>query len=288
MRENRHPKAQKPVRYRDLSPDQGANSNKQTVGKKDLRSKITKQRKRRLEITHADNNKDVNHSDRDLDESNFCPNYESESHEESGSDLVQSENTSDKSGQDTDKDMNNNGNRVKSVVITAASRRNSKTIDKVRQRITFSGTSEAEEGEISSSDNPANIDSFMEQVNDDQLVQFLKKHQDRIQRVSGNLPGNARAGDDNFLAQNIQRMSLLDRQGDQPVHNSQSEDTIYSRLVKQRNDFENSQRQSKQTGKEICQDKDNATVESQQISTSNDSSLNTSSELEQSNKITDL
>lgn len=173
---------------------------------------------------------------------------------------------------DSDKDTNNNAQRIKSVVVASTSKGHSKSVDKVRQRITFSDQSEAEEGEISTSDNTENWDSFMEKANDSELVDFLRKHKERINRVTEQQKKkekdkSGKSGEEDFLAQNIQRMSMLDK-SNQLVRNN-SEDTIYSRLVKERQDFE----QRERTG-EV-----NMVIDGPQRSNnSNDSSLNMSSE----------
>lgn len=200
MRENRRPKAQKPARYRDSPQNEGTISNQKAVDTNskstDLRTKLTKQRKRRRE--HDQKQLEVVNESMDLDESNFCPDYESCTNNDS--DLIRtSDNSSDKSGVETDKDTNNNANKVKSVVVAATSGQRIGPIKEVRQRITFSGQSEAEEGEISSSDNPADLDSFMEQADDSQLAEFLKKHQDRIQRITEKSPQGPGTGEESFL-----------------------------------------------------------------------------------------
>lgn len=287
MRENKRRKVLKPVRYRDSPQNGDSNPSKQTVKdnhkSKDLRSKLIKQRKRRTECV-GKTTEETDQYNQDMDESNLCPDYESDSNDSVGV-IHTSDLSTDKSDQESDKeknkDRNNNANKVKSVVVATTSKEKSRNLKEVRQRITFSEQSEAEEGEISSSDNPVNIDSFMEEADDDQLAQFLQKHRDRIQRVAEKTPRqeSAVAGDENFLTHVIKKMSRLGKQTDQPVHNSQSEDTIYSRLVKQRKEYENSlqsanscQNTSAGNHDQIDHDKSGCVdqPEPQQINTSND------------------
>lgn len=80
--------------------------------------------------------------------------------------------------------------------------------------------SETEEGEISSAENTDNWDSFVDQADDEQFAAFLKRHQERIRRLTsdgqneksrqeeGNLAGEA-----NHLAINIERMSMRGKTG---------------------------------------------------------------------------
>lgn len=240
MRENKRPKARKLLRFRDSPAGDEGESSKQTVttpGKEsDLRTKLNKQRgKDRV------GQKDSNTENEDMDESNFSPRYDdvqTSDNEEvmEVSDTFESETNS---GDDIDK--NNNAQRIKSVVSTKRAQSKNRKVQEIQQEITLSerqGTSETEDGELTSSENADNMDNFMEKMDDEQLAQFLKKHQQRINKVSEKQAGMGESGETDFLAQNIRKMSVRDRDGNGPVHNSQSEDTIYSRLVKQRAEFE--------------------------------------------------
>lgn len=150
-------------------------------------------------------------------------------------------------------DCNNNAQRMKSVVVetTTHSKTNS---GKATKRITvtqeLNKNKEPEEGELSSSDN-GNWDSFVEQADDQQFAAFLERHRARIDRLTGkqsrvDQPSTSAhpsrldtsSGEENHLAINIRRMSLKDKQSSQTVRNSQSEDTIYTQLVRERNRYE--------------------------------------------------
>lgn len=226
MRENKRPKASIPVRFRENSAEGCPGSSKQTITKpsksKDLRSKLNKQRK--LEKAKPTKEKNSSHlSSDDLDESNFDPDYE-------GEPIDVSEPITSSDQDQTDE--NNNAQKVKSVVITSSAQNSSKNSRAVRQKVFVSGESEAEEGEISVSDNVEDGSSFFDNPNDQQLAEFLQKHRDRIKKVTSNdKKERDDSGKPDHLSENIRRMSLMDRQSNQPVHNSQSEDTIYSRLV---------------------------------------------------------
>lgn len=196
------------------------------------------------------------------------------------------------------RDKNNNAQRVKSVVVASTSGVTPRTVDKISQRITFSRQSETEEGEISSGENTDNWDSFMENADDKQLADFLCKHHDRIQRVSQQHSdvdqpvrqnkdkenSDENSGETDFLERNIRRLSVMDQEGQIP-YNSQSEDTIYTNLVRARRDFkrELGQKQTKSSD-EIGQQGSN---ESQQINSSTDGSFNLSNHNESSDA-TDL
>lgn len=280
MRENKRPKAAKPVRFRD-SPQTNSNSkSKQTVDKPvkstDLRLKLNKNKKK------SDSNRVSNSSnDSNEDESNFSPDYEMVQTSDDGQIMEVSDNLNEGFESESDKDRNNNAQRVKSVVLATSHQDNPNKIQEVRQRITFSGTrSETEEGELTSGEPNDNIDSFMENADDEQLAEFFKRHQNRIQKVTDKQKKDKdESGEDDFLTRNITRMSLLDKEGISIPHNSQSEDTVYTRLVKEHRAFE--QRERNDPKQDLNQDDSLTDSNSRQINTSNDSSLNTSSTNEQ-------
>lgn len=269
MRHSNRPKAAVPARFRQ----ECESSDKQTVARhsktKDLRDKLDKHKKRKSKLgkPRTNNNKERDGSMDELDEGNFSPDYETEM-------SVDEANEDDDTQSETEKDQNNNAQRLKSVVVEASTSNSPRTVSQIRQRISFNNSSETEDGEILSSDNgekssgSKNAKQFFEDPDDEQLMQFLKRHQDRIKKITEKELANDK-GEDNFLTENIRRMSIVDRQGG-VVCNNQSEDTIYSRLVQERHHFE----QTRDNGSNS--DKQNQRDQPQQIHSNMDSSLDTS------------
>lgn len=213
-----------------------------------------------------------------MDESHFNPDYDNEvlevTDDHSCDDIEQS-------------DENNNAQRIKSVIVSTSTQKKAKTSNQVRQKIIVDGESEVEEGEISMSDNPENVSSFFENPDDQQLEEFLKCHQERIKRITKNPEQNKSKSDagkaPDHLTDNIRKMSLRDKQSDQPVHNSQSEDTIYSRLVRERERFEANENGQDNHDKHDKQSLEQPS-ESSRVNTSNDSSLEVTDSNDTSNK----
>lgn len=87
------------------------------------------------------------------------------------------------------------------------------------------------------------------------------------------------SGETDHLAANIMRLSIVERQG-LPVHNSQSEDTVYSRLVKERQAFEqNNKRQDKDAESDLSRATANNKEGSSLDSSNTNGSTNISSDL---------
>lgn len=207
-----------------------------------MRSKIEKQRK---EKSSNDKNKAVVATS-DIDESNFSPDYDTDklhSEEETVMEVDSSDGETQTQG---NADANNNAQRIKSVVVAATSKQNP-GVQHVRQKIIMDNASEVEDGEIPSTSDNSDLNSAFEKANDEQLTQMLKKHQDRIRRLTQDnlqadqqgecIDTNIESSDTDHLAANIKRLSMAEKSGE-PVCNSQSEDTVYTRLVKERQIFE--------------------------------------------------
>lgn len=247
MRESKRPKAQKPARFREESCQDSSSSNeKQIPARKkmpDLRDKIKSKRKqtdsKRVSELHVSRKNVLSDlSDEVTDEQNFCPDYEVEEIDIQDRNDEGDNNPTDTDLSDNSKGTNNNTQRVKSVVIETQHRGSHSGSKRTTKKVTVTRQSETEDGELSSSDNPDKLDeleNWIEEVDDDKLAKVLKKHQDRIQRLTGEVkdPQRNGEGETDNLANNIRRMSMKDN-----PRNSRSEDTIYSQLVKQRQEFE--------------------------------------------------
>lgn len=184
----------------------------------DLREKINKSRSKRVD-TDSEQDPELIYSGDSKDNS-------SEAIDSSETDVE----LLDETDGDIQSDRNNNAQKIKSVVVETTTRKG-KTRDKVQQKITVNHdnrTDDQEEGEISSSDT-GNWDSFVEQADDDQFAAFLERHRARIDRLTGKTKDKTKAigkeansrsqhieegsGEDNQLAVNIRRLSIMDKQG---------------------------------------------------------------------------
>lgn len=282
MRESKRPKAMKPVRFREEGFESTDSTDKQNVENHDLpdlREKLNSKRKMdgarsRSKVNKRNENTGgelVAEMSEDQSEHNFSPDYEIEEVEQNDSNGHPDEESdniteSDESGT---KGANNNAQRVKSVVIETSHTQTLKGAKRTNKRLTVSRKSETEDGELSSSDNQDktdNLENWIEKVDDEQLTAVLKKHQERIKRLTGDFDRQNRegTGEADNLAINIRRMSMRDN----PM-NSRSEDTIYSQLVKQRRELE----QKESELREDQGDNGPGLDQSRQINNSADSSL---------------
>lgn len=144
MRHSNRPKAVIPARFRDEKSD---GVGKQTVAKHsktgDLRAKLDKNKKKKdKSVSKCANEDKDNNGD---SEANFSPDYET--------DVMEVESDNRDSGSEGILDLNNNAQRLKSVVVEASTSKGPTAVNSVRQRIAFDEMSGTKDGEILSSDN---------------------------------------------------------------------------------------------------------------------------------------
>lgn len=298
MRKANQRNAPKPAHYREDSYLESSDSNKQTVVKnsksKDLRLKLSKKAKAKEKQCNNDQElliysgesedkvtSDNSDNDKFTGESSGEKNLSSDS---ANKELSNSSELSSSNG----KDRNNNAKRIQSVVINTMSGERS-SADKITQRVTIN--TDHEEGEISELSEDNQWDSLVDRADDNEFAAFLKRHEERIRRLTGEFPGTSKqnkktadnTGEQSQLAKNIRRLSLIDKQGLAPVQNSQSEDTVYTQLIKERAEFDKnqgSQDQDNSCGNESLQIHD---VEDSR--TSNNSSLNSGDQSRQNSSL---